>query len=165
MKLSTLIAIVIVVLVLIGGWYWWTNMPTSPDTTINNQATTTNTTSTGSTYQQGNLLLGTDATTSLGTYLIGSNGMTLYTFAKDGTASSTCYGQCATTWPPYTIGDASYLSNIQAGITGDVGSIVRADGGTQVTYNSHPLYFYSQDAVSGDTKGQNVGGTWSVVTP
>ncbi len=164
MKTSTAIWVVIAVLIIIaGGWYWWSNMPAQPTTV--DQGTTTNTNPNGSDYQPGNLLLGTDATTSLGTYLIGSNGMTLYTFTKDGTASSTCYGQCAATWPPYTIGDASFLSNIQAGVTGDVGSIVRADGGTQVTYNGHPLYFYSKDTVSGDTNGQNVGGTWFVVTP
>ncbi|HVV38948.1 MAG TPA: hypothetical protein VHD31_01350 [Candidatus Paceibacterota bacterium] len=163
MKTSTVLGIVVVILIVLGGWYWWAHMPASPTTP--EQGTTVNTNPNGSDYQPGNLLLGTDATTSLGTYLIASNGMTLYSFTKDGNASSTCYGQCAVTWPPYTVGDASYLSNIQAGVEGDVGSIVRADGSTQVTYNGHPLYFYAQDEASGDTKGQNVNSAWFVVKP
>ena len=162
MKTSTLIGIVVVVLILVGGWYWWTNMPTSPDTTVQ-QGTTTNTTTTSSGNQSGNLLLGTNATTSLGTYLIATNGMTLYKSTNDTSGVSNCTGQCAVIWVPYTAGSASALSNIQAGITGAVGSIVRADGSTQVTYNGMPLYTYSKDVQPGDTKGQNVGGVWSVV--
>ncbi len=119
----------------------------------------------GSQYIEGNLLLGTDATSTLGTYLIGYNGMTLYRYAPDAANISNCSGGCATTWPPYTIASTSALANIQAGITGKVSSIVRADGTMQVTYKGQPLYFYIKDAKSGDTTGQNVGGVWFVVKP
>jgi predicted lipoprotein with Yx(FWY)xxD motif len=113
----------------------------------------------------GNVALGIDRSTTFGTYLIGYNGMTVYTFAKDKTATSTCYGQCAANWPPYTVGAEDNVQNVKAGISGKVDSIVRADGTAQVTYNGMPLYFFSGDKASGDTKGQNVAKLWSVVKP
>ncbi len=162
MKTTTIVAIIIVLVVLAGGWYWWSStQPAAPVTT--GQENTTS--SSSSAYVAGNLLLGTDATTTLGTYLIASNGMTLYTYSKDSSGTSTCSGQCAVVWPPYTIDSADQLDNIQAGITGDVGSIVRTDGSTQVTYKGSPLYFYANDKVSGDVTGQNVGKVWFVVKP
>jgi predicted lipoprotein with Yx(FWY)xxD motif len=166
MKTSTLAWIVLVLLVVLGGVYWW-----SHSTSYNSaqmpvqQEETASTSSSGTSYAPGNLLLGTDATTTLGTYLIGSNGMTLYKYAPDKPGVSNCTGQCAVKWPPYTVASADALSNVQAGITGKVGTITRADGTLQVTYNDQPLYFWVNDKVPGDTTGQNVGGVWFVVAP
>ena len=116
-------------------------------------------------YIDGNLLLGTDATTTLGTYLIGYNGMTLYTFTKDKMGTTTCYGTCAENWLPYVVTSTSSLANIQSGVTGKVDSVTRVDGAFQVTYKGWPLYFYVKDVASGDTMGQNVNKTWFVVKP
>jgi predicted lipoprotein with Yx(FWY)xxD motif len=33
-------------------------------------------------------------------------------------------------------------------------TITRSDGSKQVTYNGHPLYFFSGDSASGDAKGE-----------
>src|SRR5450759_3726382 len=46
---------------------------------------------------------GTASSASLGTFLAGANGQTLYTHAGDGPNSSTCTGACATAWPPLTV--------------------------------------------------------------
>ena len=113
---------------------------------------------TGVAYVPGNLLLGTDGNKTLGTYLIGSNGMTLYTYAPDAPGVSNCIGQCAVNWPPYTVSDTSALKNLQAGVTGTAGTNTRADGTLQVTYNGKPLYFFKSDVNSGDTNGQGIGG-------
>jgi predicted lipoprotein with Yx(FWY)xxD motif len=92
--------------------------------------------------------------------------MTVYTYAPDGNNVSNCTGQCATNWPPYIVGpEDNVKAQLQAGVTGKVDTIVRADGKAQVTYNGHPLYFYIQDKASGDVKGQGVGGIWFVVKP
>lgn len=117
----------------------------------------------GSVYIDGNLLLGTNSTTTLGKYLIGYNGMTLYSYAKDTATSSECMGECIFTWEAYTVRSVDVLKNIQAGATGTIGLITTSDGGIQVTYNGHPLYFYTKDTKSGDTVGNGVGGKWSVV--
>ena len=37
---------------------------------------------------------------ALGSFLVDSKGMTLYIFTKDTPNTSTCYGGCATAWPP-----------------------------------------------------------------
>ena len=107
-----------------------------------------------------NLALGVDAG-----HLIAFNGMTVYTFSKDTSASSTCYGQCAANWPPYLVGAEDNVAQLQAGVTGKSDTIIRADGKIQMTYNGKPLYFYAKDTKSGDTTGDKVGGVWFVVKP
>jgi hypothetical protein len=49
-----------------------------------------------------------------------------------------------------------------------LGTIKRSDNTTQVTYNKHPLYYYSGDSQPGQQNGQGVnafGATWFAVTP
>ena len=117
-------------------------------------------------YAAGNLLLGTSASAKLGTYLVGSNGKTLYLFAKDTPAGLTeCVATCAENWPPYIVATTSVLKNVQAGIAGDVGTFARSDNTLQVTYKGLPLYYSKLDAKSGDTKGQGASNLWSVAKP
>jgi len=106
----------------------------------------------------------TDA--KLGKILVeNTTGKTLYTWAKDSDESSQCYDQCATFWPPF-ITTASTVA--AAGVTtGKFGTSARKDGALQVTFNSHPLYFYARDTAPGDTNGQGstgFGAVWQVVT-
>lgn len=149
MKTSTLIVVVIVVL--LGGWYWMSQTGTKstdvvPSTTAGAPVVT----------------IANNAT--LGDYLVASNGMTLYLSTKDTANVSNCSGACATNWPPYVQTTAEPLVT-GAGVTGMLATITRADGGTQLTYNGIPLYFYVSDTKVGDTTGQNVGGYWFVVKP
>jgi len=51
------------------------------------------------------------------------------------------------------------------GLTGELGTIERTDGGRQVTYNGMPLYYWIQDSNPGDATGQAVGDVWYVVHP
>ncbi|HEV3245431.1 MAG TPA: hypothetical protein VG102_03660 [Candidatus Paceibacterota bacterium] len=163
MKTSTLAWIVVILIILVGGWYIWMQSavpaPLSTATTATSTASTSNPNAPAN-----NLILGTDSTSTLGTYLIAYNGMTLYTFAKDKTDTSTCYAQCAATWPPYTVPDGTPL-NLQAGVMGATATIQRTDGTFQVTYKGMPLYFYIGDKNSGDVNGQGFGKVWYVVKP
>ena len=100
---------------------------------------------------------------TLGTVLADASGRTLYLFAKDEKNKSTCTGGCAQTWPPLLSKDAPKAGE---GVTAVMlGTITRADGFTQVTYNGLPLYYFARDEKPGDVKGQNVGGNWFVVNP
>lgn len=103
------------------------------------------------------------ATTSLGQILIDAEGRTLYLFENDTGTTSTCTGQCATNWPPLlATGTPTGGLGVEAS---KIGTTTRSDGGTQVTYNGHPLYRFSGDSAAGDTNGQGVGGNWFVVSP
>lgn len=92
----------------------------------------------------------------MGTILVaGSNGMTVYTFAKDvkGSGTSACTGGCIARWPALTV-TAGTKPIAGSGVTGSLGTIKRSDDGTlQVTYNGLPLYFFTGDSAPGDTNG------------
>jgi len=102
----------------------------------------------------------------LGTFLVGTNGRTLYLFEKDKTKKSTCADACATAWPPLlTTGKPNAAGKAKASL---IGTTKRADGKTQVTYKGHPVYYFVQDKKPGDTKGQGVdgfGAEWYVMSP
>jgi predicted lipoprotein with Yx(FWY)xxD motif len=94
--------------------------------------------------------------TGHGSVLVGgSNGMTLYMFDKDspGSGTSACTGGCLTTWPALTV-PAGTTPTLASGVSGQLATFTRADGqGIQVTFNGHPLHFYSGDTKPGDANG------------
>jgi predicted lipoprotein with Yx(FWY)xxD motif len=95
----------------------------------------------------------------LGTILVDGNGMTLYVFNNDAINTSSCAGKCLLIWPPVS-GNA-----VGQGLTGTLGTIQRADGSTQATYNGMPLYYYSADQKAGDVNGQGILGVWFAAQP
>jgi predicted lipoprotein with Yx(FWY)xxD motif len=102
----------------------------------------------------------------LGRILVDAQGRTLYLFEKDKGAKSTCFGACASAWPPLTT-----TGNPKAG-TGAMGSLIatiaRPDGTREVTYKNQPLYYYVGDQAAGDTNGEGLdafGGGWDVLSP
>jgi predicted lipoprotein with Yx(FWY)xxD motif len=99
-----------------------------------------------------------------GNILVSFDGMTLYTYAKDTAGTSTCTGDCAKAWPPFTVDKTDRLA-AGKGVTGKLDTIKLDDNNNQVTYNGMPLYVFSKDKAPGDAAGQNVGNVWSVVKP
>jgi predicted lipoprotein with Yx(FWY)xxD motif len=93
-----------------------------------------------------------------GTILTGTNGMTLYTFAKDTENTSACYGDCAQKWPPLLVSDKYSFDNMG----GKLGIAKRTDGTYQVTAEGKPLYFWFKDMKPGDTTGHEVKNVWFV---
>ena len=106
------------------------------------------------------------ADSPLGRILVDGAGRTLYLFEKDTSTTSTCDTACATYWPPFTTAGTPLAGE---GVSaGDVGTTKRTDGQTEVTYNSHPLYYYVGDSKPGDTTGQGLdlfGAEWDVLSP
>jgi predicted lipoprotein with Yx(FWY)xxD motif len=100
----------------------------------------------------------------LGDFLTSFDGMTLYTFTNDAEGVSNCADECATNWPPFTLLEGERVA-APAGVEGELGTIERADGSIQVTYNGWPLYFWKDDAAPGDTLGQGLGDVWFVAAP
>ena len=96
--------------------------------------------------------------------LVGANGRILYLFQADKNGTSACTGACAAAWPPYTVtGTPQAGSGVSQTL---LGTITRPDGTMQVTYNGHPLYYFSADTSGGTAHGQAVkafGAEWDVV--
>jgi predicted lipoprotein with Yx(FWY)xxD motif/uncharacterized cupredoxin-like copper-binding protein len=100
---------------------------------------------------------------ALGTILTDPKGMTLYLFTQDTTANeSTCYDECAEAWPPFMAEEPFALP---FGVEGELTTVQRTDGTTQVAYNGIPLYYFVKDMAPGDTNGQGVGDVWFVLGP
>ncbi len=112
----------------------------------------------------GGLVLAVATSPTLGMYVAGKDGMSLYVFTNDTGSTSTCTGDCAGTWPPLTVASASDVT-AGSGVTGTIGTSARADGTTQVTFNGHPLYYYSGDSKAGDTNGQGKFNKWYLASP
>lgn len=102
----------------------------------------------------------------LGQILVDGSGRTLYLFEADKTTTSTCYGSCASYWPPaLTNGAPQPGAGTNASL---LGTTKRTDGTVEVTYGGHPLYYVVTDHNPGDATGQNVtnfGAPWFVVGP
>ena len=100
---------------------------------------------------------------TLGSFLVDTAGMTLFTFTNDSPGTSTCYDPCASFWPPLFTNGAP-LAGMGVNVS-YLGTTDRTDGSVQVTYNGWPLYYFGKDKVAGDTLGEGVKSTWFVINP
>jgi predicted lipoprotein with Yx(FWY)xxD motif len=100
-----------------------------------------------------------------GMALVDEDGKTLYLWEADKNGTSTCSGACAAAWPPVTTSGAPVAgSGVDKAL---LGTVKRADGTEQVTYNGHPLYYYVGDTAAGLAKGQgskDFGASWYVLS-
>lgn len=173
MKNTTIVWTIVVIIILGVGAILIShksNQYATSSTTTNTSADTTTTSSTTdtsvpaqTTTPQGTVVLNTSTNTKIGSFLVGKNSMTLYTYGKDSAGVSTCTGTCATNWPPYTVTTVVGLL-AEPGVNGTIGTITRADGSTQLTYNGYPLYYWHGDVKAGDTTGDGVN-SFAVVKP
>jgi predicted lipoprotein with Yx(FWY)xxD motif len=103
--------------------------------------------------------------TVYGKALFGPSGKVLYVFGADRGSTSHCYGVCATAWPPLLTKGAPIAGpGVHANL---LGTTKRKNGKLQVTYNHHPLYYYSADKV-GKVMCQHAnmhGGLWLIIKP
>jgi len=141
-----------------------TTIPTTTSSVVSTTTTSSSTSSTTITSTSMALSIEIQSSSSLGSYLTNGTGWTLYLFTKDTPNSglSTCYVGCSNFWSPF-LGNASDLV-LPSGLNASAfGTITRTGGGTQITYEGWPLYYYSGDTVAGQTNGQGKQGTWFVV--
>jgi predicted lipoprotein with Yx(FWY)xxD motif len=107
-----------------------------------------------------------------GEYIVDGNGMSLYLFKADRQGSrgidpeSACNDTaCVGTWPPLIAAAPVADAKVDASM---LGTFVRKDGTTQVTYNGWPLYYYYEDGKPGDILGDDIesfGDDWYLVGP
>ena len=104
------------------------------------------------------------ANPELGAVLVNSEGLTVYSFAKDSGTMSSCYGACAKAWPPVTTEGAP--TSGEGAMSSQLGTTKRKDGTTQVTYAGHPLYTFVEDKSPGEATGNGVsafGAEWNAL--
>ena len=113
----------------------------------------------------------------LGTTIVVDNaGRTLYIFTEDVNGKDTACtpqgpwgAECPAIWPALTsVGAPRAGRGIKSSL---LGVYKRGDGRRQVTYNSHPLYYFHGDPNTppgdkkpGDTRGQGFAGEWYVLS-
>lgn len=126
-------------------------------------ATSTPSAATGSTQAGAVITVGSS---SYGSMIVDGQGRTLYLFEADTGTQSTCSGQCAQNWPPFTTtGAPTVMGGVMQSL---VGTTTRSDGSSEVTYAGHPLYYFVGDSKPGDTNGEGVnafGAGWDMLTP
>jgi predicted lipoprotein with Yx(FWY)xxD motif len=103
--------------------------------------------------------------TKLGMVLAAKSGKTLYLFMADHNGRSSCYGKCASFWPPLL---AKSKPTAGTGVKKSLlGTVKRKNGTKQVTYAGHPLYGFKLDKQAGQIAGQRqdfFGGVWYVLS-
>lgn len=100
--------------------------------------------------------------TAIGYVLANAEGYTIYWFARDpkGSPRSACTGGCLLEWFPVT-GRPVAAKGVTLGAA--LGTITRASGLVQATYNGYPLYTFGSDSAPGQTNGNGSGGAWHVI--
>lgn len=100
--------------------------------------------------------------TDLGDILADDEGFILYGFTQDSDGVSSCYDDCAETWPPLTVDSQDLPEDLDPSV---FSTSERTDGTFQLVAGDWPLYRFQGDAEPGDTNGQGVGDVWFVVSP
>jgi predicted lipoprotein with Yx(FWY)xxD motif len=99
---------------------------------------------------------------SLGRILVDTRGKALYLFIDDRHGHTSCYSNCARTWPPATVSGNPIAG---PGLTAKLTTTRRRDHAHQLVYNGHPLYTSIADTLPGQTNGQAYAGRWFVLSP
>jgi predicted lipoprotein with Yx(FWY)xxD motif len=74
--------------------------------------------------------------TSIGTVLVNSKGLTIYELVGATASNPKCNSACQAFWPPVT------------------------SGGSQIVVNGHPAFTFTMDSKAGQTLGQGAKDTW-----
>ena len=103
----------------------------------------------------------------VGKVLVNSKGFALYSPVQEKSGTIRCTGSCTSIWVPLTTKGSP---SAPAGL--ELGTVMRPDGKTQVTFKGKPLYLFAEDSspkkVTGNGVSDNFGGksfTWHVASP
>jgi predicted lipoprotein with Yx(FWY)xxD motif len=100
------------------------------------------------------------------TYLTGASGRAIYLWVKDPSGKSVCSGACAALWPPVI---SNGTPNVSGGLNASgFTTFTRSDGGKQLAFHGHALYYYAPDQTAGQLTGQGsnqFGAKWWLVSP
>lgn len=102
----------------------------------------------------------------LGEIVVDGKGFTLYIYAPDHQGPSQCTEFCAQQWPPLVLPPGVDRPEAGPGVTAArLGTVRRANGQLQETYNGWPLYLWQGDLAPGQATGQaDAMGLWYAVS-
>jgi predicted lipoprotein with Yx(FWY)xxD motif len=106
------------------------------------------------------------AIAGLGTIITDGKGFTLYMYRPDHQGPSQCSGFCAQQWPPLLLPHGVTRPAAGPGVQRTLlGTVRRADGQLQETYDRWPLYLWQGDTAPGQATGQGYDmGLWFTVS-
>ncbi len=111
----------------------------------------------------------TKSISGVGTVLVDSKGMALYTNNQDSGMNVACTGSCTAIWVPVMAPSSGQPTSSDQAVQTKLG-VVKSKGGSQVTFGGMPLYSFVQDTpgqVTGNGFTDNFGGTsftWTVAS-
>jgi predicted lipoprotein with Yx(FWY)xxD motif len=91
------------------------------------------------------------------TVLTTLKGKTLYSLSVETKGKFTCTGTCLASWKPLLV-----PKGVKPKGPVKLGTVMRPNGKTQVTYKGRPLYSFNGDVKSGEANGEGIKdvGTW-----
>ena len=81
----------------------------------------------------------------LGRVLTTGGKQAIYVWNREPKGTIRCTGACAKAWPPVLVKKGVVVPMRVKGIKGDFGTIRRANGVRQLTFNKRPLYTYAHE--------------------
>jgi predicted lipoprotein with Yx(FWY)xxD motif len=117
----------------------------------------------------GGQTVSTKSVSGVGTVLVDSNGQALYTNNQDSGMNVACSGSCTSIWMPLMAPSGGQPTSSDQAVQSKLG-VVKAKGGSQVTFGGKPLYSFVQDSsgqVTGNGANDSFDGTsftWTVAS-
>ena len=81
----------------------------------------------------------------LGQVLTTAGKQAIYVWNKEPKGKVRCTGSCATAWPPVIVKAGVVVPMHVKGIMGEFGTVRRANGARQLTFNRRALYTYAHE--------------------
>ncbi len=107
----------------------------------------------------------------VGAVLVDSKGFALYSPDQEKSGTVRCIGSCTAIWVPLTLSKGVSAPTASSSLMSKLGTVMRPDGKSQVTFDGKPLYRFSPDGspgkVTGNGASDQFGGrsfTWHVVS-
>jgi predicted lipoprotein with Yx(FWY)xxD motif len=107
----------------------------------------------------------------VGTVLVDSKGFALYSPVQERTGTVMCTGSCTAVWVPLTLKSGAGGATAPSSLKSKLGTVMRPDGKTQVTFDGKPLYRFLPDGSPGKVTGNDASDqfaghhfTWHVVS-
>ena len=101
--------------------------------------------------------------TAVGQIVVDGRGRSLYLFVADKPNRSTLSRAGLKVWPAFTV---THMPLAAGGVSAAHISLIHANGGRQLAYFGHPLYYFAGDSQPGTTAGEGLndnGGLWYAV--